>query len=77
MRYRHLHISSIVLGIFMAVFMVAGGFTLGMRYDMVGIYERVLLFSGQLWVMAVCLYLLKDGRLGLRHILAAQRITSG
>jgi len=69
LRYRKLYIGSIITGIIMGVFMVAGGLTLGLRYNMVGIYERILLWSGQLFVMAVCLHLLKDKRLGLRQML--------
>jgi hypothetical protein len=63
MGYGVLYRATLILGIFMSVFMVVGGFTLALHFSMPGIYERTLLWSGQLWMMAICLQLFLDRKL--------------
>ena len=63
LRYRYLHWGSIGLGIAMALFLVVGGYVLALKSSMVGMYERILLGAGQLWVMAIGLHILLDKRL--------------
>jgi hypothetical protein len=52
---RYMYIYSIVAGIFQVLFIFIGGYFL---HGSTGIYERVLLWNGQLWITSVCLSLL-------------------
>ena len=61
--YVQLYKGTMGLGIFMLLFTVAGGFGLALHGAMPGIYERILLWSGQLWMMAICLQLFLDRNL--------------
>lgn len=64
--YRGLYIYTIAVGIFAALFMIIGGPILALRYSLIGIFERVLLWNGQLWLLVICIRLLvvevKHGR---------------
>jgi hypothetical protein len=48
------------MGIFALLFLTIGGLVLVNRFSLVGLYERVLLASGQLWVEFVCAQMLWD-----------------
>jgi hypothetical protein len=52
--YSSLYYYSLGTGIFYALFFIFGGLILVSHLSMVGIYERILLWSGQLWVEIVC-----------------------
>ncbi len=58
--HRKLRIYTIAVGIFAALFMVVGGPLLALHYALPGIFERVLLWNGQLWVLVICTQLLID-----------------
>jgi hypothetical protein len=58
--YRSLYIYTIAVGVFSALFMAIGGPVLALQYSLVGIFERILLWSGQLWLLVVCIHLLVD-----------------
>ena len=63
LRYRYLHLATIGLGIAMTIFLILGGYFLALKFSMVGIYERILLWAGQLWVMVIGLHVLLDKRM--------------
>lgn len=58
--YRKLRIYTIAVGIFATLFMVVGGPLLALHYALPGIFERVLLWNGQLWVLVTCTQLVID-----------------
>lgn len=47
-------------GTFALIFLTVGGAIMVNRLAMVGLYERILLWNGQLWVELVCAQLLLD-----------------
>ncbi len=51
---------TIGMGVFGLLFLTIGGLILVNRFALVGLYERVLLASGQLWVEFVCAQMLWD-----------------
>lgn len=44
---------TIAVGIFATLFMIIGGPVLALQYSLTGIFERVLLWNGMLWVLLV------------------------
>jgi hypothetical protein len=48
------------VGIFSLLFLVIGGSVLVLHMSLIGIFERIMLWNGQLWVEMVCLQLLLD-----------------
>jgi hypothetical protein len=55
-----LHRYTIAAGIFAVVFLTVGGIILVLKFHMVGLYERVLLVNGQIWVEVVCGQIIYD-----------------
>ena len=51
---------TIGMGVFALLFLTIGGLVLVNRFSLVGLYERVLLAGGQLWVEFVCAQMLWD-----------------
>lgn len=56
--YRGLRYYSIAVGIFAVLFITIGGQLLLQKSSLIGIFERVLLWNGQLWAEIVCLQLI-------------------
>ena len=57
-KFRYLYIYTIVAGIFQVLFIIFGTLFL---HGMTGIYERVLLWNGQIWIIVICInYLLLE-----------------
>jgi hypothetical protein len=56
-KFRYMHIYTIAAGIFQLLFACLGGYFLA-EQGLMGIFERVLLWNGQIWVIAICLNLL-------------------
>jgi hypothetical protein len=51
-KFRYLYIYTIVVGIFQVLFIIFGTLFL---HGMTGIYERVLLWNGQIWIIVICI----------------------
>ncbi len=49
---------TIALGVFSLIFLSLGGVFLVMHLSLVGIYERILIWNGQLWIEFVCAHLI-------------------
>jgi hypothetical protein len=49
---------SLGVGIFSLLFVYIGGAVLILEYDMIGLFERIMLFNGQIWLTVVGLNLL-------------------
>jgi len=56
--YSRLRFYSIAAGVFAILFITVGGFLLVAHASLIGIFERVLLWNGQLWAEIVCLQLI-------------------
>ena len=56
--YSGLRFYSIAVGIFAVLFITIGGQLLVAQSSLIGIFERVLLWNGQLWAEIVCLQLI-------------------
>ena len=52
--YRGLRLYTIGVGVFAALFMALGGPILALHYSFTGLFERVLLWNGQLWILLMC-----------------------
>ncbi len=52
--YSGLYYYTLGTGVFFILFFSIGGYILVTRFSLVGIYERILLWNGQLWVEIVC-----------------------
>ena len=55
--YRAMRIYTIAVGIFAAFFMLLGGPILALHFSLTGIFERVLLWNGELWIILMCVQL--------------------
>ena len=58
--HRFLRWYTIAVGISSLLFFLIGGAILVLRLSMLGIFERIMLWNGQLWVELVCVQLLID-----------------
>lgn len=56
--YSGLRFYSVAVGIFASLFITIGGQLLVAQSSLVGIFERVLLWNGQVWAEVVCLQLI-------------------
>jgi hypothetical protein len=61
-RHAFLRWYTIVVGISSLLFFLIGGAVLVLHLSYLGLFERVMLWNGQLWVELVCLQLLLDAR---------------
>ena len=69
-RYTAIRWLTIGVGVFALIFLTVGGAILVNRFSLVGLYERVLLGSGQLWIELVCAQLIVD-QMGEKALTAA------
>jgi hypothetical protein len=51
---------TIVAGVSSLLFFVVGGAILVLHLSFMGLFERIMLWNGQLWVEVVCIQLLLD-----------------
>ena len=57
-KFRYMHIYTVAAGVFQMLFVALGGYFLMDQQGLTGLFERVMLWNGQIWVIAICLNLL-------------------
>jgi len=60
--YHGLRYYTIAVAVFAALFMAFGGPILALHFALTGLFERVLLWNGQLWIIVMCAQLVIDDR---------------
>ncbi len=81
--YRLLFLYSLATGIFQMLFVLIGGYYLTIQTDQFGLFERILVWNGQIWLSITCLNLLLSenkcffGRISRKNILIQNFVSYG